>query len=126
MKIFPNKPPRKFPVGQAGEITLSDCGKIRLEPDELVTFTLPGGAEYDLARKDWGYYATPSLNGRLEQFGLRGVLIKNRGSGRFFVLLVERGKEALFETYCRKENLAVVAWLDSSAALQELEKKLES
>lgn len=126
MKFFPKNPPRKFPVGQAGEITLSDCGEIRLEPDELVTFTLPGGAEYDLARKNWGYYATPSLNGRLEQFGLRGVLIKNRGSGRFFVLLVERGKEALFETYCRKENLAVVAWLDSSAALQELEKKLES
>jgi hypothetical protein len=89
-----------------------------------VTFTLPGGGEYDLARKDWGFYATPSLNGRLEQFGLRGVLIKNRGSGRYFVLLVERGKEPLFETYCRKENLAVVAWLDSTAALQELEKKL--
>jgi len=124
MKFFPQEPPRKFPVGQSGEITLSDCGKIRLEANELVTFTLPGGAEYDLARKDWGFYATPSLNGRLEQFGLRGVLIKNRGSGRYFVLLVERGKEPLFETYCRKENLAVVAWLDSTAALQELEKKL--
>jgi hypothetical protein len=124
MKFSPQEPPRKFPVGQNGEITLSDCGKIRLEANELVTFTLPGGGEYDLARKDWGFYATPSLNGRLEQFGLRGVLIKNRGSGRYFVLLVERGKEPLFETYCRKENLAVVAWLDSTAALQELEKKL--
>jgi hypothetical protein len=109
-----------------GQITIFDHGKIELQPNEQVTFTLPHGAEYDVTRKEWGFYATPSLNGRLEQFGLRGVLIKNRGSGRFFVLLVERGKEALFETYCRKENLAVVAWLDSSAALQELERKLES
>jgi hypothetical protein len=59
----------------------------------------------------------------LEQFGLRGVLIKNRGTGRFFVLLVEKGKEDAFEQYCQAENLVVVAWLDSTAALESLEKK---
>ena len=76
-----------------------------------------------MARKEWGFYATPSLNGRLEQFGLRGVLIKNRATGKFFVLLVEKGKEKKFDDYCEQENLSVVAWMDSSSALEALEKK---
>jgi hypothetical protein len=59
----------------------------------------------------------------LEQFGLRGVLIKNRATGKFFVLLVEKGKEKQFDDYCVQENLSVVAWMDSSSALEELEKK---
>ena len=126
MKFTPQQPPRAFQVGPNGQITLLDYGKIRLERNEQVTFTLPEGGEYDVARKEWGFYATPSLNGRLEQFGLRGVLIKNRGTGKFFVLLVEKGKEKQFEEYCRQENLAVVAWIDTSSALESLEKKAQS
>lgn len=126
LKFVPQQPPREFQVGPHGQITIFDHGKIELQPNEQVTFTLPHGAEYDITRKEWGFYATPSLNGRLEQFGLRGVLIKNRGSGRFFVLLVEKGKEAAFEEYCRAENLAAVAWLDSTAALESLEKRVGS
>ena len=126
MKFTPQQPPRAFQVGPTGQITLLDYGKIRLEPNEQVTFTLPEGGEYDVARKEWGFYATPSLNGRLEQFGLRGVLIKNRVTGKYFVLLVERGKEKKFDEYCQQENLAVVMWMDSSRALGSLEKKAKS
>ena len=104
---------------------MRDCGSVALAPDEQLTFLTEGGAEYDVARKDWGFYATPSLNGRLEQFGLRGVLIKNRGTGRYFVLLVEKGKETAFDAYCAQENLALIAWLDSTAALDALARKLE-
>ena len=125
MKFAPNNPPRRFSVGNAVKFDMKDCGTLSLEPDEQVTLTTEGGAEYDVARKDWGFYATPSLNGRLEQFGLRGVLIKNRGTGRFFVLLVEKGKEPSFDAYCWQENLAVISWLDSSAALEALARKLE-
>ena len=126
MKFTPQQPPRAFQVGPTGQITLLDYGKIRLEPNEQVTFTLPEGGEYDVARKEWGFYATPSLNGRLEQFGLRGVLIKNRVTDKYFVLLVERGKEKKFDEYCQQENLAVVMWMDSSRALESLEKKAKS
>jgi len=125
VKFAAKNPPRRFQVGNAAKFDMKDCGALALEPDEQVTFTTEGGGEYDVARKDWGFYATPSLNGRLEQFGLRGVLIKNRGTGRFFVLLVEKGKEPLFDAYCRQENLAVIVWLDSSAALDALARKLE-
>lgn len=125
MKFAPKNPPRRFPVGNAAKFEMKDCGSLALEADEQVTFTTEAGAEYDVARKAWGFYATPSLNGRLEQFGLRGVLIKNRGTGRFFVLLVEKGREPAFDAYCRQENLAVIAWLDSTAALDALARKLE-
>jgi len=124
VKFEPKDPPRAFPVGNAVKFEMKDCGTLRLAADEQVTFATEDGAEYDVARKEWGFYATPSLNGRLEQFGLRGVLIKNRGTGRFFLLLVEKGKEAAFDAYCSQENLAVIAWLDSTAALAALEQKL--
>ena len=125
VKVTPKNPPRRFAVGNAVKFDMKDCGSVALEADEQITFTTEGGAEYDVARKDWGFYATPSLNGRLEQFGLRAVLIKNRGTGRYFVLLVEKGREPAFDAYCEQENLAVIAWLDSSAALDALAQKLE-
>jgi len=125
VKLVRKDPPRHFLVGAAPQVEMKDCGMLALEADEQITLLTEGGAEYDVARKDWGFYATPSLNGRLEQFGLRGVLIRNRDSGRYFVLLIERGREGAFEAYCRKDNLAVVAWLDSTAALDSLARKLE-
>lgn len=124
MKFDPKNPPRRFQVGNAAKFDMHDCGTLRLAADEQVTLVTERGAEFDVARKDWGFYATPSLNGRLEQFGLRGVLIKNRGTGRFFVLLVERGHEAAFDQYCEVENLAIVAWLDNSENLARLERAL--
>lgn len=122
MRFDMKDPPRRFPVGVDGTIEIRDCGTLSLEPDEQVTFVTEEGAEYDLARKDWGFYATPSLNGRLEGFGLRGVLIQNRGSGRYFLLLVERGREAAFHAYLEAENLRIVHWLDSDAACRALDR----
>src|SRR4051794_19729637 len=114
MKFEPKMPPRKFEVGNSVRFAMSDCGSIALDHDEQVTFTTPTGGEYDVARKDWGFYATPSLNGRLPQFGLRAVLIRNTLTGRYFVLLVEKGQDPAFDAYMRQESLEVIAWLDST------------
>ena len=126
MKFAPKDPPRRFAVGNTVTFEMEDCGSLALEPDEQVTFTTPAGGEYDVARKDWGFYATPSLNGRLPQFGLRGVLIRNRLTGRYFVLLVERGREDSFAAYCAQESLDTVAWLDTDDALDGLRAALEA
>jgi hypothetical protein len=123
VRIHERRPPRTFEVGFGETIEMRDCGDVELEPNEQVTFTTESGAEYDVSRKDWGFYATPSLNARLEGFGLRGVIVKNR-LDRYFVLLVERGKEELFERYLEIESLDVVCWLDSSEALDELERRV--
>ena len=124
MKFEPKIPPREFKVGYDVKGTLRDCGAMRLAADEQITFLTEGGGEYDLTRKEWGFYATPSLNGRLAGFNLRAVLVKNRVD-RFFVLLVERGKEEAFDRYVAAEPLKIVAWLDSLEALQALEAAME-
>ena len=76
MKFTPIDPPRRFQVsGRGVTLMLSDCGRVALEPGEQVTFTTAAGGEYDVARKDWGFYATPSTNSRLKSFGLRAALV---------------------------------------------------
>ena len=122
MRFDHKDPPRRFVVGNSGAITMSDCGTVALAPDEQVTFVTEAGAEYDVTRKDWGFYATPSLDGRLAGFGLRGVLIQNRDTKRYFVLLVERGREAAFEAYLAAENLRIAHWLDSQEACAALDR----
>jgi hypothetical protein len=113
-------PPRRFTVGNTVKIEMRDCGSVRLGPDEQVTFVTEAGAELDVARKDWGFYATPSLNGRLQRFGLRAVLIRNTLTDRYFVLLVEQGREPAFTAYLEQEHCEIVAWLDTTAALSRL------
>ena len=124
MKFAPKVPPRHFPVGNAVKFDMKDCGELMLGADEQVTFKTERGGEYDIARKDWGFYATPSLNGRLEQFGLRAVLIRNRATGRYFILLVERGEEARFDAYMAREGLDLITWMDSTAALDALARQV--
>ena len=120
VKFDRKDPPRFFEVGNAARFSMADCGNLALDEDEQVTFTTPAGAEYDVARKDWGFYATPSLNGRLLQFGLRGVLIRNTITGRYFVFLVENGHEKAFDDYMQQESLEVIAWLDATERLDAL------
>jgi hypothetical protein len=110
MKFIPTDPPRAFPAG--GGVTLRDCAQIELAPDEQVTFRTPAGGEYDVVRKDWGFYATPSTNGRLPRFGLRAALVRD-GHGKTFIHLVERGCEAAYRAYQQAEALTTVRWLDA-------------
>ncbi len=125
MKIDVNDPPRVFKVGLGEIIQLKDCAHVHLEPDEQVTFLTESGAEYDVARKDWGFYATPSLNARLERFNLRGVMVKNR-KVQYFILLIERGKEPLFRRYLDIEQLEIVTWMDSTEVLENFEQKVRA
>ncbi len=97
-------------MGLQGNIEIRHCANIELEADEQVTFFTPSGAEYDVVRKSWGYYATPSLNRRLLSFGLDSALVRS-SEGQLYVLLVERGKGEEFEAYLKDEGMEVVLWL---------------
>jgi hypothetical protein len=123
MKFTPVEPRRAFAVGRGTSIVMHDCARIALAADEQVTFVTDAGAEYDVARKSWGFYATPSLNGRLAHFGLRGVLVKSP-LGKFYVWLVERDKEEDFQQYLAVEAHTVVCWLDDEGTLAALENGL--
>lgn len=120
MKFEPKDPPREFVAGYENKVTIRDCGTLQLAPEEQVTFVTGQKAEFDVTRKGWGFYATPSLNHRLKNFGLRSMLARNRDD-RYFVLLVEKGKEDEFYAYAKAEPLTPVCWLDELANLQEIE-----
>jgi SAM-dependent methyltransferase len=119
MKITEQNPPRVFRTGRAQPIDLRDCARIQLAADEQVTFVTESGAEYDVARKVWGFYATPSLNGRLRQFGLRAALVKNF-IGKFYVFLVEDGREEACLSYLASEDNVLVRWLDTDESLSAI------
>jgi len=121
MKFFSKTPPREFEVGFEYKRKIKDCGLIDLESDEQVTFKTALGGEYDVTKKNWGFYMGPSLNGRLATFKLSPVLVKNR-LNRFFMLLVETGLEASFKQYLEEEQLQIVSWMNSDDALAKLEK----
>lgn len=110
MKVQETVPVRAFATGRNG-VMIRDCGRIRLVADEQVTFQTDDGTEYDVVRKSWGYYATPSTNSRLAGFGLRAVLARSV-EGRLYVLLVQAGREAEFRAYCLSEGLSALLWLD--------------
>ena len=119
MDITRNDPPREFQVGAEPKITMRDCGQVSLDADEQLTFVTEADAEYDVARKSWGFYATPSTNGRLASFKLRTALVVN-SFGKLYVMLVEAGKENDFARYLEKDAQRVIAWLDDDAAVDRL------
>jgi hypothetical protein len=120
MKFTPVDPPRRFEVSGAGvKLMLSDCARLELNDDEQVTFTTERGGEFDVARKNWGFYATPSTNGRLRSFGLRAALVLSV-YGKLFVVLVEAGKEDLFFQYVAADKQRFLTWLDDDSSVQKL------
>ena len=110
-------PSRSFEVGIKTKKIIKDCAKIYLEPNEQVTFTTSEGSEYDVVRKSWGYYATPSLNHRLLKFDLRGALIKT-SDNKYHIVLVESKKQAEFIQYLIADDHLLVRWLDSPWAVE--------
>lgn len=111
MKYNFNKVPRKFEVGINTKLQISDFGSVNLEADEQITFITEGGNEYDVARKSWGFYATPSINGRLIKNRFRVAHVVNTKTSMQFILLVEYGKEDDFFNYCNGESMIVLKWL---------------
>lgn len=93
------------------DTNICDSADIHLDENEQVTFVTDGGQRYDFVRKEWGFYATPSINRRLKKEGFRTALVKN-AQGRVYLMVVEVGKQDLFERYCEKEDQLVVEWLD--------------
>ena len=125
MDFKPLNVPRKFQVNGAGvSLILSDCGRISLNPDELVTFVTNNGGQYDVTRKNWGFYATPSINGRLKSFGLRGALVISSFE-KIFLMLVESGKESDFFDYINSDLQTFICWLDDDQEVKKITKLFE-
>ena len=112
MLIKKNEPPRKFVVGKNSNITISDAASIILRDDEQVTF-MSENKEFDICSKNWGFYATPSINGRLKSFGYK-VCICSNSEAKIFILLVDNDKLDKFYKYIEEEALEILAWIDEN------------
>lgn len=111
MKFKLKNPPRTFKPRGDDLIIISDHGDIEMESGEQLTFVKPGGAQYDMVRKDWGYIASPSVNDRLIKQNFKLALVSNSG-GMVYAMAVDQDKMKEFENYCRTEEQEVLEWLD--------------
>ena len=111
MRFERTDPMRVFQVGLDQQISISDCGRVSLEPDEQVTFVTQAGKEHDFVAKNWGFYATPSINGRLADQGFKTALVKS-SFGKYYIMVVDPDKMADFNAYLKIERHEIAEWLD--------------
>ena len=109
MRLAEKSPPRVFEP--APGIAISDCGDLELQADEQVTMVTANGKRMDVAAKDFGFYATPSVNGRLKNEGFKTALVRNE-RGQVYVMVVDRERMEAFDAYCMAEKQTVLEWLD--------------
>lgn len=110
MKLNIKENPRVFFVGEKKEIEVKDYGSVYLDENEQVSFVTRSGGEYDVCKKSWGYYATPSIEHRLKDNGFLSALVKNE-HGKIYLWVIEKEKLDLFEEYLIKNNHTIYQWL---------------
>lgn len=111
MKVYKRKKPRTFLVSEKNRIFLKDVGKVSLNDNENLTISSTDKKNYEICRKNWGYYATPSINVRLKKNGFRTVLVKQ--NKKLFILIVDNKKIKMFKRYIKLENYKIVKRLDN-------------
>ena len=119
MKTDLKSQPRTFRVGKDNQIEISDYGQLFLNPDEMLSFVTPTKKYFDIVQKDWGFYATPSINSRLAKEGFHTALVRNL-SGQEYIMLVEKELKQKFYEYCESDNQVILRWLyneDSSPCM---------
>ncbi len=112
MKIIKKR--RKFVVGKKRDITLTDVGHIFLNDNENITLKSSKKKEYDICKKNWGYYGTPSLNKRLMKYGFLGALTKNTIYKTYGLMIVEKNKKKKFLKYLKNQDMILICWLTNS------------
>ena len=106
---------RKFVVGKEKKITLVDKGSIFLKNNENISIHFNKKINYDVAKKNWGFYPLPSINKRLKNFKLKAVIVESKNFNTFFIMTVVNKKKNIldFKKYCKKENIVIIAWLNN-------------
>ena len=85
--------------------------KIKLESNEQISFITIDKKEYDVVAKEWGFYATPSINARLVDEGFKTALVKNKNN-KYYIMVVDLDKIKIFQKYLEQSNQEIVEWLD--------------
>ena len=89
MKIFKKK--RKFEVGLNSKININHIANLKLKNNEQITIVYNKNSNYDVVKKSWGFYATPSINFRLINNSFKTALVKNKFE-KYFIMIVHNAK----------------------------------
>jgi len=122
MKTKIKKKPRIYNVGFSDKFQVKDFGKIFLNANEQITF-VSRNREYDFSMKNWGYYATPSINGRLKNNNYKTFLVKNIYN-KIYIMVVNDLKMNSFKDYIDYENQKILLRLDNFTSEKNLIKSL--
>tara|TARA_B110000971_G_scaffold221989_1_gene272287 strand:- start:735 stop:1082 length:348 start_codon:yes stop_codon:yes gene_type:complete len=96
---------------------INKTGDIILKNNELVSFIENKKKnEYDIVKKNWGYYVSSSINNRLKSNNFKIALIKNE-QDKFFLCAVDSQKLDVFKNYIKKDNQKIVKWLNQNFLL---------
>lgn len=104
-----NRKKRKFSVGLKKQITINHKANIFLKDDEMITFVTKKKSQYDITKKNWGYYISQSINKRVKDEGFKIAMVTNI-FGRKYLMAVEKSNTNLFKKYCSEEKFKV-KWL---------------
>ena len=72
--------------------------KVFLNVNEQITLKRRN-IEYDIARKNWGFYVTPSFQNRLKRFGLEVILVNSKKD--YYICIVEIKKKKSFKKFLK-------------------------
>ena len=101
---------RSFIVGEKENILkIRHVGNVNLKNNEQLTFVFKN-SRYDFVKKNWGFYATPSINGRLKKEGFISALVKNKKK-MIYLMVIHKSKKSEFNKYCKLHDQKVVKWL---------------
>jgi hypothetical protein len=85
--------------------------KINLLPDEQMTINHLHSS-YDIAKKKWGFYVTPSFQNRCKKNNLLpALIIKNN---KIYFILVNKKKINYFMNFLKSKNYSLLKWLNTN------------
>tara|TARA_A100000164_G_scaffold375420_1_gene410433 strand:+ start:1296 stop:1673 length:378 start_codon:yes stop_codon:yes gene_type:complete len=114
MKV--QKKNRKFKNKSKLNQQIIESAIITLRNNEQISLSEKVGRskkEYDIVKKNWGYYVTPSINKRLKFFKYECALVRNN-KNKFYICMTNKEKKKSFLNYLKKDNQKIIFWFNEN------------
>ena len=85
---------------------------LNLSQNEQITLKF-SNSKYDIAKKLWGYYVTPSFQHRCKLNRLKVAIVLSKNNNQFNFVLVNNKKKKFFKIFLKKNNYKIIHWLDT-------------
>lgn len=99
---------RKFKPSKEFDIVINEKAKIYLQDNEQITLIDKFNNEYDIVKKPWGYYSTPSINKRLLKNNYHAYLVQNINNKTIFLFTVLKNKKEMMRKYIKKVGIKIL------------------